>query len=72
MEHADPVHLRPDRDRLILFDSRNLGITHEEAGALVGLFNGHFAADGMRLQAPDLGNQTHERHGLSRTCAHRR
>ncbi|MEA3277575.1 MAG: phosphoglycerate mutase [Pseudomonadota bacterium] len=53
--HADPVHLRPDRDRLMLFDSRNLGITHEEADALVELFNGHFGADGLWLEAPDPG-----------------
>lgn len=50
--HADPVHLRPDRDRLLLFDARHLGLEREEADSLVGLFNGHFAADGLRLEAP--------------------
>ena len=50
--HADPVHLRPDRDRLLLFDARHLGLEREEADTLVGLFNGHFAADGLHLEAP--------------------
>ena len=50
--HADPVHLRPDRDRLLLFDARHLGLKREEADSLVGLFNGHFAADGLHLEAP--------------------
>lgn len=50
--HADPVHLRPDRDQLRLFDARHLAVTREEANALVALFNAHFAADGLRLEAP--------------------
>lgn len=53
--HADPVHLRPDRDRLVLFDSRRLEIDAEEAAALVGLFNGHFAGEGLHLEAPVPG-----------------
>ncbi len=50
--HADPVHLRADRDRLLLFDSRSLGLVRDEADALVGLFNAHFAAEGLVLEAP--------------------
>lgn len=50
--HADPVHLRADRDRLLLFDSRPLGLEQAEADALVDLFNGHFAADSRVLEAP--------------------
>jgi hypothetical protein len=50
--HADPVHLRADRDQLLLFDSRHLGITRAEADALVGLFNDHFANEGLRLEGP--------------------
>jgi hypothetical protein len=50
--HADPVHLRADRDRLLLFDARHLGVTVEEAAALVDLFNAHFVQDGLRLEAP--------------------
>jgi len=50
--HADPVHLRADRDRLLLFDARHLGLAQAEADALVALFNGHFFADGLRLENP--------------------
>jgi hypothetical protein len=50
--HADPVHLRADRDRLLLFDARHLGVTADEAEALVDTFNTHFAQDGLRLEAP--------------------
>jgi hypothetical protein len=50
--HADPVHLRPDRDRLRLFDARHLGISRAEADALVAEVNAHFSGDGLRLVAP--------------------
>lgn len=50
--HADPTHLRPDQDRLLLFDSRHLGLSEEEGGSLVDLFNAHFSDAGLRLQAP--------------------
>ena len=29
--HADPVHLRPDQDRLLLFDAPSMAITRREA-----------------------------------------
>jgi hypothetical protein len=50
--HADPVHLRPDRDQLRLFDAANLGISRDEADALVAELNAHFSADGLRVVAP--------------------
>lgn len=50
--HADPVHLRPDQDRLLLFDARALGITGEETQALVDAFNRHFGDDGFTLVVP--------------------
>jgi hypothetical protein len=50
--HADPVHLRLDRDHLLLYDARHLGLTQVESEALVALFNAHFAADGLTLVAP--------------------
>jgi hypothetical protein len=53
--HADPVHLRADRDRLLLFDNRPLGIGRAEADALVALFNTHFRAEGLLLEAPVPG-----------------
>ena len=53
--HADPIHLRLDRDRLLLYDARHLDLTQAEAEALVALFNAHFAADGLTLEAPVSG-----------------
>ncbi len=50
--HADPVHLRPDRDQLRLFDARHLGISRDEAAAFAHAVNAHLAADGVRLVAP--------------------
>ncbi|MFP4062798.1 MAG: hypothetical protein ACLFS2_08395 [Halochromatium sp.] len=50
--HADPVHLRPDRDRLRLFDARHLGIGQDEAETLAQAVNAHLADDGLRLVTP--------------------
>jgi hypothetical protein len=50
--HADPVHLRPDRDLLRLFDARHLGISRAEADALVAELNALFAEDGLEVHAP--------------------
>lgn len=50
--HADPVHLRPDRDQLRLFDARHLGISDAEAVALAHEVNAHLAEDGLRLVTP--------------------
>lgn len=49
---ADPVHLRADQHRLMLFDADHLHITADEAQALVLAFNQLFASDGLRLEAP--------------------
>ncbi len=49
--HADPVHLRADRDRLLLFAGSALAPREDEADALVCAFNAHFAADGLYLIA---------------------
>lgn len=49
---ADPVHLRADRSRLLLFDAAHLHITPHEAQALAELFNRHYAAEGLRLELP--------------------
>lgn len=50
--HADPVHLRPDRDRVRLFDPQSLDINATEAAELIALLNGHFGPDGLRWIAP--------------------
>jgi hypothetical protein len=47
--HADPVYLKPDMDRLLLFDHRALRIERGEAEVLVDLINAHFAEDGWRV-----------------------
>lgn len=44
---ADPVHLRPHRDHLLLADSSAFTIAQNEADELVAALNTHFAAEGM-------------------------
>lgn len=53
--HATPVHLRPDQDRLLLFDAPAADLTADEAVRFVEAFNNHFAPDGWRLSAPVPG-----------------
>jgi len=43
--HAEPVHLRADRDRLVIADSTLLDISMEEAQALAQSVNSHFEPD---------------------------
>jgi hypothetical protein len=50
--HADPVHLRPDQDRLLAFDFQHQALTEAEAAQCAQAFNTHFAADGLRLLTP--------------------
>lgn len=49
---ADPVHLRADRTRLLLFDAEPLQIEPAEVQALAEAFNRHYAATGLRLEFP--------------------
>jgi hypothetical protein len=52
--HADPVHLRPDMERLMVVDARGtLGL--EEADELVARVNAHFASDGWHLELGPKG-----------------
>lgn len=44
---ADPVHLHLTRDRIVLTDCDDLGITQEEADALAAAIGGHFG-DALR------------------------
>lgn len=55
MVQAIPVLLRPDQDRLLLFDFPPNEISTDQADELVALFNRHFAQDGLRMQAPTPG-----------------
>jgi hypothetical protein len=52
---ADPVHLIPDRDRLILTDASRLDITQEEANRLIGEIAEIYKADGWLFKAPRPG-----------------
>ncbi len=75
---ADPVHLLPDRDRLLLFNHEQLDITAFEAATIAAEFNEHFAAERMQLltvapeswylrleDCPDL-----QTHGLNQVVGH--
>lgn len=50
--HADPIHLRPDQDRLLAFDFHAQPLTLDEAGEFSAAFNQHFAEDGLKLLTP--------------------
>ena len=50
--HADPVHLRPDQDRLLAFDFDSQALAQGGADPFVEAFNHHFADSGMELLAP--------------------
>ncbi len=49
---ADPVHLKADRDRIVMFGNRDLNVTIAEAGQLRDEFNHLFGEDGLHLEAP--------------------
>lgn len=48
---ADPVHLMPDRDQLVLLDSKNLDLQPPEALRLMAELNAFYAEDGWRFEA---------------------
>ncbi|PHV13338.1 hypothetical protein [Chitinimonas sp. BJB300] len=48
---ADPVHLRADRDRALLFDASALALQQQEADQLVASLNHLYADDGFRFMA---------------------
>lgn len=47
---ADPVHLAPDRDRLVLMPERLLQVSMEEATGLAALFNQVYGGEGWELE----------------------
>lgn len=49
---ADPVHVRADRDRLVMLGNRHLNVRADEAAQLAAEFNRLFEADGLHLEAP--------------------
>lgn len=52
---ADPVHLRPMRDRLILLDANAVALTQEEATRLAMELSQAYRDDGWLLKAPRPG-----------------
>ncbi len=49
---ADPVHLKADRDRVVMFGNRHLNVTLDEAQQLAQEFNQLFGDDGVELITP--------------------
>jgi len=49
---ADPVHLVPDRDQLVLLDSAALALQTAESQRLIAELNAVYAEDGWRFEAP--------------------
>lgn len=47
---ADPVHLRADRDRLVMLGNAALNVSGAECAMLAAELNGHFAAEGWDLR----------------------
>ena len=52
---ADPVHLAPDRDQLVLMTEPLLGVEAEEAAALAAAFNDLYSAEGRQLESGQAG-----------------
>jgi len=46
---ADPVHLRADRDSIIMLGKEQLEIKASEADEIIAMINAHFRDDGIRL-----------------------
>jgi hypothetical protein len=51
---ADPVHLAPDRDQLVLMPSSVLEVQHAELHALAKAFDAIYAAEGWHLDFPSV------------------
>ncbi|MCP3666088.1 MAG: hypothetical protein GY696_26915 [Gammaproteobacteria bacterium] len=47
---VDPVYLRPDHDRLLLFDTLDLDLKLEEAQELARLLESHFVDEGWKIE----------------------
>jgi hypothetical protein len=49
---ADPVHMQPNRDQVVMFGNRHLNVRNEEMAQLRNEFNQLFAEDGLHLETP--------------------
>ena len=54
--HADPLHLLPDRDRLLAFDLGDDALDADEISRLVEVFNVHFRGEGVCLHGSSSGH----------------
>ncbi|RMG29496.1 MAG: hypothetical protein D6721_06050, partial [Gammaproteobacteria bacterium] len=52
---ADPVHLRADRDQLLVYGPETLGLNAEEGRALAAAFDAHFGEQGLHLEITPAG-----------------
>ncbi|MGH8378510.1 MAG: hypothetical protein ACRER7_06110 [Gammaproteobacteria bacterium] len=52
---ADPVHLAPDRDQLLMLPLSVMQVQMEEAATLAETFNHMYEAEGYRLETPQAG-----------------
>lgn len=52
---ADPVHLRPERDRLVLLDTHSVPVSLDEANRLTAEVIEAYVGDGWLLKAPRPG-----------------
>ena len=50
---ADPVHLAPDRDRLVMLPLEVMQVQESEASALADCFNHMYRSEGYVLETPD-------------------
>ncbi len=51
---ADPVHLLPDRDQLVLLDAASLDLREAEVQRLIAELNAVYAEDGWCFEAPSV------------------
>ena len=49
---ADPVHLQPNRDQIVMLGNAQLNVQRDEAAQLQSEFNALFAEDGLHLETP--------------------
>lgn len=54
---ADPVHLAPDRDQLVMLPQKSLAVTREEMQQIAETFNKSYSAESFMLEAsrPECG-----------------
>jgi len=52
---ADPVHLAPDRDQLVLMPGSTLQVQLQEVQSLAEAFNAIYGAEGWHLEFPHVG-----------------